>query len=297
MKKILLTFIAFFFCLISFAETVDNGKVINMLQKGYSTPVIINFIESADEIKLSSDIEALDALMAAGADSSLIEYIQKASKNSNQLEAGFYWFNTGNQPMQLEISPLEKRSRGITGKIKDKVNNIGESIKNTIKRKPGENETWLSGEILASPDFKPEQLDIPGEHSSTVVTTTTPVFRFIKPSEDTSFSDIETEWYYNWLENVKTPAEFQLIKLETKGKGDKAYRQFPSKLTWSKSGFTSKDTKVRKNLIGFKVNKIKENIYEIHVDGELEPGEYVFFYKDPTSDLVRGLCVFDFSVE
>ena len=297
MKKFVLTVVALSFSIFGFAEVVDNGKIISMLQKGYSNSVITNFIESADEINLSADFDALNALMDAGADSNLIEYIQKIANNSNSLEAGFYWYNTGAKPMQLEISPLEKGSKGITGKIKDKMNNIGTSIKNTIRRKSGETETWLPGELLTSPDFKPEQLKVSGEHSETIITMASPVFRFIKPNDQTSYSDVETGWYYDWLENVKTPAEFQLIKLEPKGKGEKAYRQFPPKLTWSKAGFSSKNAKARNNLIGFKVNKVKDNVYEIIIDQKLEPGEYAFFFKDATSNLIRGLSVFDFTVE
>ena len=62
------------------AEVVNNATIIKMLQKGYSTPVITNYIEEAEDVELTSNLEALDALMESGADSNLIAYVQEKVK-------------------------------------------------------------------------------------------------------------------------------------------------------------------------------------------------------------------------
>ena len=72
---------------------------------------------------------------------------------------------------------------------------------------------------------------------------------------------------------------------------------FPSNLSWSDTGFSTKKDKSKKSLIDFKVKKLKDNLYEITFDKPLEPGEYVFFYKDAAQDHFNNhLSAFDFTI-
>lgn len=277
------------------AEVVNNATIIKMLQKGYSTPVITNYIEEAEDVELTSNLEALDALMEAGADSNLIAYVQEKVKKMNSLEPGLYWYNT-DKPVKLTIDPLDLRANGIKGKI----NSLVESASNAIRFKKGSKdaEEWLSADVLTDPGFKSDNLVLGGEHSDVVINTTDPVFRLYKLGPNGSYIDLDNSWYNKWLAGVQTPTEFQVIKLTPKGSGEKAVRQFPSNLSWTNTGFSTKKDKSKKNLIDFKVRKVKDNIYEITFDKPLEPGEYVFFYKDATQANIKNhLSAFDFTIE
>lgn len=293
MKKFLLAVASLCWAMTISAEPVTNETIVHMLEQGYSPNIIITQIENSDDLNLSADIESLDALMRAGADSSLILYIQNLAKKSNKLEGGIYWYNTGENPVHITIVPIEKKT-GLGHKIKGSVKNITGSI---FGKKGDNGIEWIPAEYLSSSDFKSDKLILSGESSDAIVKTRKPVFRFIKPNDEVSYSDSESGWYYTWLENIATPAEFQLIKLEPKGKEDKAYRQFPDKLEWTESGFSTKNAKSRKSLVGFKVNKVKDGIYEISFDQPLEPGDYVFFYKKPGSRSLKGLTGFDFTID
>lgn len=299
MKKLFLTIAVIASSITSYADVLNSETILRMLEKGYSTPVIINQIENAEEVTLSSQLDYLDMLMAAGADQNLILYIQnynkEQQKQSFSLEAGLYWFNPDNQNIQLLVSPVQKKENNIGGKLLGGLASVGGTVLGATTGSVGLASTgWITGDILSSSSFKSDKLYIPGEHSNIEVTTTTPVFRFIKPGSDISTGN--DMWYHLWLASVQSPSEFQLIKLEPKGKGSKANRQFPSKMTWSAAGFSTSNETSKKNLVDFKVAQVENGVYEISFDQPLEPGEYAFFYKNTTSELLKGLSAFDFTV-
>lgn len=51
-----------------------------MVQKGYNTEIINNYIDGADEVDLVADMNAIDDLIPAGADNELIVYVQHPAK-------------------------------------------------------------------------------------------------------------------------------------------------------------------------------------------------------------------------
>lgn len=300
MKKLFITIAVIASSITSYADVVNSETILRMLEKGYSTPVIINQIEGADEVSLTCTLDYLDMLMAAGADQNLIMYIQNYNKENNKqslsLEAGMYWHNTDDQPVQILVSPVQKKENNIGGKLLGGLASVGGTVLGATTGSIGLASTgWITGDILSSSNFKSDKLYIPGEHSNVVVNTTNPIFRFIKPGSDNAATGNDM-WYYLWLANVQSPSEFQLIKLEPKGKGSKANRQFPSKMTWSAAGFSTSNETSKKNLVDFKVAQVENGVYEISFDQPLEPGEYAFFYKNTTSELLKGLSAFDFTV-
>lgn len=156
---------------------------------------------------------------------------------------------------------------------------------------------WIAGTVLASSDFKSDKLVIKGEHARVKMTERNPTFRFVLPTEDDYTANAAHLWYYTWMSGIQTPAEFQLIKLKSKGKDKKARRVFPSGLSWSAAGFsTTKDADIA-SLVEFDIKQINDNTYDITIPDGLEPGEYVFFYRNALAErLKEHLSAFDFSI-
>lgn len=302
-KTILLTLavLAASICpLTSSAETVDNATVLKMLSKGYTSDIIIGYIDAAQESAFTADMDAIDALIAAGADSQLITYIQQCVKKSTPSLNGMYWWNANNgQPVKLNLSALAKEEKGIGGRLLSSVVSIaGTAAGISTGSLGGISAAWIAGDVLASSNFKSEKLTIHGERATTVVIGSNPVFRFAIPTAEILTDNPANFWYYQWLTGVQTPSEFQLIRLSTKGKGKKAKRVFPSGLTWTAAGFSTSSQNEGKDLVDFSVRQINDNLYEITFPEGLEPGEYAFFYRNALSEAIKDhLSAFDFSVE
>ena len=298
-KKIILSVLASFILPMAiYGETVNNATIINMLKRGFSTDVIKNYIEEAEEVELSSDLKALDELLQAGAEEDLIVYVQNKVKQLNAPSVGLYWQNTGGKPQKLEILPLEQQEGNIGKKLLGKVTGTAGNVWNKITGKESGNSIeFIAPETLSEDGFKSNTLILSGAHSPVIVTESNPVFRFIRAGKNDEVIGEAVDWYGNWIADVKTPAEFQVIKLTPKGKEEKAYREFPSSLNWSSAGFTTTKKKEKANLIDFKVKKVKDNIYDVVFDKPLEPGEYVFFYKNTREKSYKGLVGLSFTVE
>lgn len=83
MKKFILVF---FFTLSVFSsisaqnETVTNETIIELLKDGFTTEDIVGLIENSSTRTVTFSIQYMRELKAAGADSQLIQYLQKISK-------------------------------------------------------------------------------------------------------------------------------------------------------------------------------------------------------------------------
>lgn len=282
------------------SETVTNKTILDLLDKGYATQVIINHIDAQENVRLCADIADLDALIAAGADNSLLEYVQKKSKAPKSEYTGLYWWNVaeGSQPQKLNLVPIEKKTSSIGGGLLGSALNVAGTMvgvnTGSIATLTG---TWITSDILSSSGFKSDKLYIKGGQSKLKINTMQPVFRFTVAEKDDNSINTE-DWYGIWMGTVQSPNEFQLIQLKSKGKGDKATRVFPSKLKWSTVGYTSGDETSLKNLVNFEIRQISPREYEVYFPQELEKGEYAFVYRNATHPLIKDhFSAFDFSVE
>jgi len=109
MKKLFLTI-----CLLAAAftvqaqnETITNETVLQLLSEGFSSEEIIGALENSTERTISYDINYLRQLKAAGADATLITYIQKIAKVDYGYE-GVFWWNTGEKPRKMHRTQFEK---------------------------------------------------------------------------------------------------------------------------------------------------------------------------------------------
>ena len=298
-KKLLL--LSFLFASISAnAEMVTNESILKMLGKGYSTEIIKGFIEGADECQLTADMDAIDALLAAGADTELITYFQKKAKAENKAMNGLYWWNTAdNKPQKLNIVALSKESKGFGGNLLGAAVGIaGTAVGVSTGSMGAITGSWIAGDFLSSAGFKSDKLVIAGAQAHMKVGDSNPVFRFIIPDSESLNVNEADMWYYTWLASVQSPNEFQLVRLKQKGKGDKAKRTFPSGMKWTAAGFSSSSDVAGQDLVDFEVRQINNHTYEISFPNGLEPGEYAFFYRNAMSELLKDhLSAFDFSVE
>lgn len=297
MRK-LLFFLVMTFAAIANAEVITNESIIQMLSKGYSTEIITGFIENADECALTADMESIDALMAAGADSYLITFIQKRVKTDFGATDGLYWWNTGGKPQKVNIVAISKESKGFGGRLLGSAVRVAGTVAGVNAGSSGAiTGSWIAGDVLSSANFKSDKLIIKGAQAHLRVADTNPVFRFVIPtSTEASFNPADL-WYYSWLSGIQSPNEFQLIRLQLKGKGNKANRAFPTGLKWGVGGF-SKDTQdANQEIVDFEIRQINNHTYEIFFPNGLEPGEYAFFYRDSENIFFREhLSAFDFSV-
>lgn len=300
MKKKLLLIMLSLASIGASAEMVNNESVLKMLGKGYSTEIIKGFIEGADECQLSADMDAIDALLAAGADTELITYFQKKAQSENKAMNGLYWWNTAdNKPQKLNIVALSKESKGFGGSLLGAAVGIAGTAVGVSTGSVGAiTGSWIAGDFLSSAGFKSDKLVIAGAQAHMRVGNTNPVFRFIIPDTESMNVNPADMWYYTWLASVQSPNEFQLVRLKQKGKGDKAKRTFPSGMKWTAAGFSSSSEIAGQDLVDFEVRQINNHTYEISFPNGLEPGEYAFFYRNAMSELLKDhLSAFDFSVE
>lgn len=298
MKRILISVLVCLTAVMLKADVLTNETIISMLQKGYSSEVIIGFMDNAEDCQLSADIDAVDALLAAGASNDLIVNIQQRVKKQNTLDSGLYWWNTGDKPMKLSIVPLTKESKGIGGGLLGSaISFAGTAVGVNTGSFGTMASSWIAGDVLSSSGFKSEKLVLTGEHSQVQVSDKNAVFRFVLPESVDNNIAASDLWYYTWLSGIQSPNEFQVIKLQPKGKGKKAKRSFPSGLSWSAAGFSTSGKISEKNLVDFEVRQINNRTFEISFPGGLEAGEYAFFYKNALSEVVKDhLSAFDFTV-
>lgn len=300
MKKIILFFLLTFAAVANVNaqnETVTNETVIELLKEGFSSEDIIGLIENSSTRTITFGIQYMRDLKEAGADSNLIQYLQKITKNDFGIE-GVMWWNAGEKPKKVYRSQFEREGSGMNLGTLAVAAVTGVAVGSALAGKAPSSGTGAAlgaGTVLmASTGKDVNKLVIMGNTSKNVVSTTRPVFRFYLPknSKD-SFSKEADNWYYSIMNEVQSPNEFQLVKMKQK----KNRRTFPDGASYSIAGFSSSNAKSRV-LVDFQINEINNNTFEVVFNQDLEPGEYVFFWKNGLSSeqFRQHVFGFDFSI-
>lgn len=283
-------------------EVVTNALIIQLLDEGFSDDEIIGFIESASTREVKSDLQSMRELKQHNASSDLITYIQKIAKTDFGYD-GVYWWNVsdGGKPVKLYRSgfSIEEKKSGLLGGALGSIAGAigGAVIGDAIGGAKGVAGGLAIGSILGNSDFKSESLALTGAHAAVVLSgdqASNPVFRFYFPKTDmNAFNGQAESWYFNWMNDIQSPNEFECIKLKEK----KGKRTLPSGMEFSVAGFSSSKGG-NKNIVDFEIKTINNTTFEVTFPNGLEPGEYCFFYKNIQNQwFAQNICCFDFSVQ
>ena len=155
----------------------------------------------------------------------------------------------------------------------------------------------IIGSMLGGGNVKSESLVLHGLHATVVLTgdqASNPTFRFYLPKTEMDASEVKADsWYYQWMNSIQSPNEFECVKLKEK----KNKRTLPSGLSFSVAGFGS-STAGKKSVVDFEIKAINNTTFEVTFPNGLEPGEYCFFYKNFQNEwFAKNICCFDFSVQ
>ena len=209
-----------------------------------------------------------------------------------------YWWNTsdGSKPVKLLRSnfSVEQKKAGIGGFASAVAGGLigdalggGQSIVRGV----------AIGAALGGGKIKSESLALSGTHAAVVLSgdqASNPTFRFYFPkTEMDAFKGQADSWYYQWMNSIQSPNEFECVKLKEK----KNKRTLPSGMDFSIAGFGS-STEGKKNVVDFEIKSINNTTFEVTFPNGLEPGEYCFFYKNYQNEwFAQNICCFDFSVQ
>lgn len=278
-------------------EVVTNALIIQLLDEGFSSDEIIGFIENASTREVKSDLQSMRELKQHNASAELIKYIQKIAKADFGYD-GVYWWNTsdGSKPVKLLRSnfSVEQKKAGIGGFASAVAGGLigdalggGQSIVRGV----------AIGAALGGGKIKSESLALSGTHAAVVLSgdqASNPTFRFYFPkTEMDAFKGQADSWYYQWMNSIQSPNEFECVKLKEK----KNKRTLPSGMDFSIAGFGS-STEGKKNVVDFEIKTINNTTFEVTFPNGLEPGEYCFFYKNYQNEwFAQNICCFDFSVQ
>ncbi|MBQ0143327.1 MAG: hypothetical protein KBT06_11140 [Prevotellaceae bacterium] len=303
MKKILLIFcmtLATFVVANAQNDEITNATILELLGEGFSSQEIIGMIETSSTRTINYSIDFMRKLKAAGADATLTTFIQKIAKADNGYE-GVLWWNTGNngKPQKIYRSQFEKEQKGFSLGTLALAAVTGVAVGSAISGdapSSGVGAALGAGTVLLASSGKDiEKLCIMGAKSKNVVRTKQPIFRFYLPKHDpTSFQKEADNWYYGIMNEIQSPNEFQIVKMKTK----KNRRVFTDGASWGVAGFSSSNSKGRV-VVDFAINEINNNTFEITFNQPLEPGEYVFFWKNGLANetFKQHVFGFDFCIE
>lgn len=278
-------------------EVVTNALIIQLLDEGFSDEEIIGFIESSSTREVKSDLQSMRELKKHNASPELIKYIQKLAKSDFGYD-GVYWWNAsdGEKPVKLFRSSFshEQKKAGIGGFASAVAGGlIGDALGGGRSVVKG----VAIGAALGGGNIKSESLALLGAHAAVVLSgaqASNPTFRFYFPKTDMdAFNGQADVWYYQWMNSIQSPNEFECIKLKEK----KNKRTLPSGLSFSVAGFGS-SSEGKKNVVDFEIKTINNTTFEVTFPNGLEPGEYCFFYKNYQNEwFAQNICCFDFSVQ
>lgn len=278
-------------------EVVTNALIIQLLDEGFSDEEIIGFIEGASTREVKSDLQSMRELKKHNASPALITYIQKLAKSDFGYD-GVYWWNASddNKPVKLLRSSFtqEQKKAGISGFATAIAGGlIGDALGGGTSVAKG----VAIGAALGGGKIKSESLALLGAHAAIVLTgdqASNPTFRFYFPKTDMdAFNGQADIWYYQWMNSIQSPNEFECIKLKEK----KNKRTLPSGMSFSVAGFGS-SSEGKKNVVDFEIKTINNTTFEVTFPNGLEPGEYCFFYKNYQNEwFAQNICCFDFSVQ
>ena len=278
-------------------EVVTNALIIQLLGEGFSDDEIIGFIESSSTREIKSDLQSMRELKQHNASAELIKYIQKIAKADFGYD-GVYWWNTsdGGKPVKLLRSgfSIEQKKAGISGFATAVAGGlIGDALGGSQSIVKG----VAIGAALGGGKIKSESLALSGTHAAVVLSgdqASNPTFRFYFPkTEMDAFKGQADSWYYQWMNSIQSPNEFECVKLKEK----KNKRTLPSGMDFSIAGFGS-SSEGKKNVVDFEIKSINNTTFEVTFPNGLEPGEYCFFYKNYQNEwFAQNICCFDFSVQ
>lgn len=279
-------------------EVATNAVIIQLLTEGFTDEEIIGFIENTSTREIKSDLQSMRELKQHNASAELIKYIQKIAKTDFGYD-GVYWWNTsdGSKPVKLYCSNFEiETKKGGISKFGTTIiggvigNAIGGGVSSAIQG-------GIIGSMLGGGNVKSESLVLHGLHATVVLTgdqASNPTFRFYLPKTEMDASEVKADsWYYQWMNSIQSPNEFECVKLKEK----KNKRTLPSGLSFSVAGFGS-STAGKKSVVDFEIKAINNTTFEVTFPNGLEPGEYCFFYKNFQNEwFAKNICCFDFSVQ
>ena len=279
-------------------DDITNETILQLLGEGFNSDEIKGVIETSSTRIISYDIDFMRKLKAAGASTDLITYIQKIAKADNGYE-GVMWWNAGDKPVKIYRSQFEKEQKGfslgtlaaaaLTGAV------IGTALSGEKPSTGAGAAVGAGAVLLASTGKDVEKLCIMGLSSRNVVKSHNPVFRFFLPKHDPqSFKKESDNWYYSVMNEIQSPNEFQVVKMKQK----KNRRSFIDGASYSVAGFTGSNAKGRV-VVDFQVKELNNNTFEVSFPKGIEPGEYVFFWKNGLSSELfkQHVFGFDFRVE
>lgn len=284
-------------------EAITNQSVLDLLKEGFSSEEIKGAIENSTTRTITFDINFMRQLKAAGATPELTTYLQKLAKTDNGYEGVVLWNPVaGGKPVKIYRTNFEKEQKGFNlgtlAVAAGAAYGIGSAVSGR-NIKGGEAAAVTGGLVLmASSGKEIQKLIIPGS-TSKVKTGTQPVFRFFFNKKDNaSFSQDAGNWYEMVMNDIQSPNEFQLIKMQVKDSKKGGRRLFPSSMSYTVAGFEGTNASTRE-MINFEINAINNNTFEVTFAQPLEPGEYCFFYKNGLNNkyFQAQPFGFDFTVE
>ena len=284
-------------------ETVTNQTILDLLQEGFTSEEIIGAIENSSTRTITFDISFMRALKQAGASPELTTFLQKIAKKDMGYEGVYVWNpKDGGKPIKMYRSNFEKEGKGFNlGKLGATALTAyaAGSILGSHVPSGGEATAVAAGTgLLMSSGKDVEKLVLPGAKAK-VTTGTQPVFRFyFNNDESMAFSQEAGNWYEMVMNNIQSPNEFQLIKMEIKEKKKGSKRTFPDKMSYTVMGFEGVNSGKRE-VVDFEIKTINNTTFEVSFNQPLAPGEYCFFYKSGLNNQYFQVAPFgfDFSVE
>ena len=306
MKKSLLImamFVASVFTANAQNDEINNQTVLDLLAEGFSSEEIIGAIENSTTRTITFDISYMRKLKAAGADATLTSYLQKIAKVDNGYEGVVLWNPVGGgKPTKIYRCNFEKEKKGFNlgtiGAIAGAAYGVGSAVSGR-RVSGGEAAAVTAGVgLMISSGKDIEKLMIPGSKAK-IVASRQPVFRFFfNKVDNASFNAEHGNWYEMVMNDIQSPNEFQLIKMQVKENKKGGRRLFPNSMSYTVAGFSGTNASTRE-MVNFDVNPINNNTFEVTFSQPLEPGEYCFFYKSGLQNkyFQTQPFGFDFTVE
>ena len=305
-KKILIAVMLFLGASLNISaqnDVVTNETVLELLKEGFSSEEIIGAIENSSTRTITFDIKFMRELKQAGADATLTKYLQQIAKKDMGYEGVYLWNPAGGgKPEKVYRTNFEKEEKGFNlGKIGAAAlgTYVAGSVLGGHLPKGGEAAAVAAGTSVLMTSAKDiQKLVLPGLKAK-VTTSTQPVFRFYFNNDGKSeFSPESGNWYEMVMNNIQSPNEFQLIKLDVKTKKKGGKRTFPEKMSYTIMGFEGNNSGKRQ-MMDFEIKTINNSTFEVTFKEPLESGEYCFFYKSGLNNKYFQVAPFgfDFSVQ
>ncbi|MGB5942664.1 MAG: hypothetical protein WBG71_07260 [Leeuwenhoekiella sp.] len=258
MTRLLLSFL-FTVTFLQAQETITNQTVIDMVDLGLSTEVIISKINTSN-VNFDPSINELKRLKNKGVSPEILSLIMNKSKT--QSKTGIYYEDGGN------LSLLQPTAFSGT-----KSNNLAANLTNGI----------LSNKIKSV---------VIGAHSPNQIQKQEFIFIF---DPDSGADALSNTGYDNWwFKMASSPNEFVLVKLKVKEK--KNEREL---VTGKGNSFTgnSQAGVEGKNTVSFSLEDLGNGKFKVRPNQVLTTGEYCFFYQGTIPQGgVNNQSIFDFSI-